>query len=108
MCAQPCSAVSRTPGPRPVQLWVPIMQPSLGMGESSGQATSCHTVSGVPSPAMRYQQHLLRYSLPGHLQAEFEGAQVVDIHSHYLGQSRKEVLGLAGHVAHHNMVGQTL
>lgn len=63
---------------------------------------------GIPCTALCYQQCLLRYSLPGHLQAEFESAQVIDIHSHYLGQSRKKVLGLAGHIAHHNMVGQAL
>lgn len=63
----------------------PQLQPSFGMGESPGQATSCHARLGIPSPAMCYQQCLLRYSLPGHLQAEFEGAQVIDIHSHYLG-----------------------
>lgn len=78
------------------------------MGESPGRASSCHAMPGIPSSATCYQQCLPRYSLPGHLQAEFEGAQVIDIHSHDLGQSRKEVLGLAGHIAHHNVVGQAL
>lgn len=59
--------------------------PVLGWETDGRQATSCHTTLGMPSPAMCYQQCLLRYSLPGHLQAEFEGAQVIDIHSHYLG-----------------------
>lgn len=52
--------------------------------ESPGQATLCHTMPGILSPATHYQKCLLRYSLPGHLQAEFEGAQVIDIHSHDL------------------------
>lgn len=103
----PCSAEG-SPEPLPVQLWFSIIAAQFGDGRGPGAGQLLPRHAGRPQPCHALSRHLLRYSLPGHLQAEFEGAQVIDIHSHHLGQSCEEVLGLAGHVAHHDVVGQAL
>lgn len=48
------------------------------------------------------------YLLPRDLQVEFDGAQVVDVHSHHLRHGGKQVLGLADHAAHQHVSGQAL
>lgn len=45
---------------------------------------------------------------PCDFQAELDGAKVIDVHSHNLGQGSEQVLGLTGDSAHNHMVGQAL
>lgn len=47
-------------------------------------------------------------SLPINLQAQLDGAQVIDIYCHDLGQCCKQVLGFTRDVPHHHMTGQAL
>lgn len=46
--------------------------------------------------------------LPRDLQVEFDGPQVVHVHSHYLRHGGKQLLGLADHAAHQHVGGQAL
>lgn len=49
-----------------------------------------------------------QYLLPRDLQVEFNGPQVVDIHSHHLRHGSKQLLGLTDHTSHQHVSGQTL
>lgn len=49
-----------------------------------------------------------RFSPPGDLQVELHRAEVVDVHGEGLRQGAKKVQHLAGHTAHHHVVGEAL
>ena len=46
--------------------------------------------------------------LPRDLQVEFDGPQVVNVHSHHLRHGGEQLLGLTDHAAHQHVSGQTL
>lgn len=48
------------------------------------------------------------YLLPRDLQVEFDGPQVVDVHSDHLRHGSEKLLGLTDHAAHQHVSGQAL
>lgn len=48
------------------------------------------------------------YLLPGDLQVEFDGAQVVDVDGHHLWHGSEEVLGLTDHTTDQHVCRQAL
>lgn len=46
--------------------------------------------------------------LPRDLQVEFDGPQVINVHSHHLRHGGEQLLGLADHAAHQHVSGQAL
>lgn len=48
------------------------------------------------------------YLLPRDLQVEFNGPEVVDVHSHHLRHGSEQLLGLTDHAAHQHVSGEAL
>lgn len=66
------------------------------------------TIKSVHTNGSPPWKNPMQHSLPVHLEAQLDGAQVIDIHSHHLGQCSKQVLGLTRDVPHHHVTGQAL
>lgn len=47
------------------------------------------------------------YLQPDDLQVQFDGAQVIDVHSHHLRHGSEQVLSLTDHTAHQHMSGKS-
>lgn len=60
-------------------------------------------------PQKREKKLCIRVNLlPRDLQVEFDGPQVINVHSHHLRHGSKQLLGLADHAAHQHVSGQAL
>lgn len=74
---------------------------SKGLGRE-GAISRCH------SPPRPCPEALKPHQPPCDFQAELDGAKVIDVHSHNLGQGSKQVLGLTGDAAYNHVIGQAL
>ena len=55
-----------------------------------------------PQPCLQVPQP---YQPPCHFQAEFDGAEVINVHCYNLGQGSEQVLGLTGDATYNHVVG---
>lgn len=74
---------------------------SNGLGKEEGVSRCYRPPGPVPQAAQPHQP-------PCDFQAELDGAKVINVHSHNLGQGSEQVLGLTGDTAYNHVVGQTL